>query len=400
MHSIERWILALAAMAALSSTAVAGEPTVRHPTTSPRIALANLDSQINSLRRRTERCDASAAIGLAERLAFRALLASRWRDSLEALAVVERAATCAPRDAQIDIGRAAILAQLHRFDDAERALAAARGKGATHEDVRGVEASLLHGRGDYEAALVLRRREAEVFPNIRTLCALAILLGDMGRLDEAQMLFDRASSEYRDVSPMPLAWLEYSRGRMLRSADRTREAAAAFERAQQILPSFPPNLGQLAEAQFDLGNTAFAIGILRRLAMESEDPDYAAHLSRMLTAGGQREEGDRWRQAAASGFDLLMETAPEMFADHAAEFWLAAGADPRRALHAASINLAARHTPRATELFDEALQLVGDAPAPCREARSARSALASCTAQLTGPPAVARLREGGADLVR
>ncbi len=396
MHLIGRSILALVATAAASTVAVASETAV----TSPRIALSNLDSQIDALRRRTGGCDVAAALGLAERLSFRALLTSRWRDSLEALAVVERAATCAPRDAQVDIGRAAILAQLHRFDDAERALGAARAKGATAEAVRGVEGSLLHGRGDYEKALVLRRRDVEVFPNIRSLCALAILLGDMGRLDEAQALFDRARGEYRDVSPMPPAWLEYSRGRMLRSADRTREAAAAFERAQQILPSFPPNLGQLAEAQFDLGNTAFAIGILRRLAMESEDPDYAAHLSRMLTAGGQREEADRWRQAAASGFDLLMETAPEMFADHAAEFWMAAGADPRRALHAASINLTARHTPRATELFDEALQLVGDAPAPCRAALGARSALASCTAQLAAHPAAVALGEGSVELVR
>ena len=42
---------------------------------------------------------------------------------------------------------------------------------------------------------------------------------------------------------------------------------------------------------------------------------------------------------------------PEAFADHAAEFWLAAGADPDKALRLARMNLDVRKTPRAYDLL-------------------------------------------------
>jgi hypothetical protein len=45
---------------------------------------------------------------------------------------------------------------------------------------------------------------------------------------------------------------------------------------------------------------------------------------------------------------------PEAFADHAAEFWLTAGADPSRAPGLARINLAVRATPRAHDLLRQA----------------------------------------------
>jgi hypothetical protein len=40
---------------------------------------------------------------------------------------------------------------------------------------------------------------------------------------------------------------------------------------------------------------------------------------------GRLDESLHWRQLAATRYDELIETHPEAFADHAAEFWLAAG---------------------------------------------------------------------------
>ena len=54
------------------------------------------------------------------------------------------------------------------------------------------------------------------------------------------------------------------------------------------------------------------------------------------------EEAGKWRNKAAARYDELMALHPEAFADHAAEFWLEAGADPSRALRLARKNLEVR----------------------------------------------------------
>ncbi len=46
---------------------------------------------------------------------------------------------------------------------------------------------------------------------------------------------------------------------------------------------------------------------------------------------------------------------PEAFADHAAEFWLAAGANPNKALRLARMNVEIRKTPRAYGLLAQAV---------------------------------------------
>ena len=62
-----------------------------------------------------------------------------------------------------------------------------------------------------------------------------------------------------------------------------------------------------------------------------------------------------WRQVAATRYDELIANHPEAFADHAAEFWLAAGADPVKALRFAKMNVQVRNTPRARALVAQAL---------------------------------------------
>jgi len=45
---------------------------------------------------------------------------------------------------------------------------------------------------------------------------------------------------------------------------------------------------------------------------------------------------------------------PAAFADHAAEFWLAAGADPVKGLRLARMNVEVRKTPRSRRLLTQA----------------------------------------------
>ena len=109
--------------------------------------------------------------------------------------------------------------------------------------------------------------------------------------------------------------------------------------------------GHLAEVEAELGEIDSAIARLHSLAVSSDDPDYAAQLARILGDAGRDGESRHWRRLAAARFDELMASRPEAFADHAAEFWLAAGADPDKALRLAKMNVEVRNTPRARALL-------------------------------------------------
>src|SRR5262249_47028808 len=78
-------------------------------------------------------------------------------------------------------------------------------------------------------------------------------------------------------------------------------------------------------------------------------------LAHILADAGRTEEARSWRQRAAERYDELIALHPEAFADHAADFWLGAGADPRKALRLACMNLASRETPRARALLFRAV---------------------------------------------
>jgi len=114
--------------------------------------------------------------------------------------------------------------------------------------------------------------------------------------------------------------------------------------------------------------------MLQPLAETSEDPDYAAQLSRILGEANRHDDAKPWRERAAARYDELMAKHPEAYADHAAEFWLAAGNDPARALGYAERNLALRPTVRAWELVLRAAHAKGDGERACAAANGAREA--------------------------
>jgi hypothetical protein len=88
--------------------------------------------------------------------------------------------------------------------------------------------------------------------------------------------------------------------------------------------------------------------------LSADDPDYAASLARILSELDRVDEACEWRNRAEARYDELIARHPEAFAEHAAEFWLEAGADPHRALSLAKMNLEIRQTPRAKELLARA----------------------------------------------
>jgi thioredoxin-like negative regulator of GroEL len=149
--------------------------------------------------------------------------------------------------------------------------------------------------------------------------------------------------------------LDFQHGLMWLEQGDLHTARAWFDAAVRRVPSYAPALGHLAEASAALGQRDAALDRLRRLAVSSDDPQYAAQLAGVLSEAGQAQEAHQWRARAAARYDELIARHPAAFADHAAEFWLSAGADAHRAQQLAWQNLELRQTPRARTLLRRAI---------------------------------------------
>jgi tetratricopeptide (TPR) repeat protein len=157
------------------------------------------------------------------------------------------------------------------------------------------------------------------------------------------------------VSPFPLALLDFQLGLMWMDEGRLQDARTSFDAARRRVPGYAPAEGHLAEVEAELGEIESAVARLHPLALSSDDPDYAAQLARILRDVGLSVESSYFRHLAAARYDELIAKHAEAFADHAAEFWLAAGANPDKALRLARLNVVVRKTPRAYRLLAQAV---------------------------------------------
>ena len=96
-----------------------------------------------------------------------------------------------------------------------------------------------------------------------------------------------------------------------------------------VCPTTLPRRDTWPRSRLRWVSTDAAVARLRPLTITSDDPDYAAQLARILSEVGRVAEAREWRARAAARYDELLARHPDAFADHAAEFWLEAGADPR-----------------------------------------------------------------------
>ncbi len=345
-------------------------------TTDGAIAVGNLEAQIAG----NERLASGRALTVPERASQAELLTQRGEilgrigDYERAEAIAEALVAEAPSDGRAFLARARARATFHRFQDALADLAEAERLGVLPTLVDGVRVGILQATGHEDDALAIRRRLAEARPDVLTLGGEASVRAARGELDEAERLFAAAIDRYRDVSPFPVVWITFQRGLVWMREEKWERARDLLADAHRRLPQHVRVRGHLGEVEAALGHTERAVALLEPLAAESEDPDYAAQLARILEEAGRVEEARPWRERAAARYDELMARHPEAFADHAAEFWLAAGHDPARALAFAERNLVERPTVRAFELVVRAARATGDAPRACSAARGARDA--------------------------
>ncbi len=333
----------------------------RPSTTDGRIALFNLGAQIEALQQNAHFDDGTveSRAALAELLTLRGLILGRIADYERAETVVQRLGRAASPEPAAALALARIHALFHRFAHALDELDRAERLSLNVETANGERAAIFQALGRYDEASAIWEEAANRRPCFESLGALAGLCAERGEIHAAQRLFEDSLLLYRGVSPFPLALLDFQLGRMWMSNDRLDEARTSFHSALRRVPAYAPAQGHLAEVEAELGETEAAIARLYPLAALSDDPDYAAQLARILRDAGRIEESRRWRQLAAARYDELIAAYPEAFADHAAEFWLAAGADPMKALGLARMNFEVRPTPRAFDLLAQAAAASG-----------------------------------------
>jgi tetratricopeptide (TPR) repeat protein len=321
-------------------------------TTTGAIAVANLEASLQGLEDDLAggRLPAKRLAELSELHAFRAQFLGQIADLERAEALAERLMRARPWDGAAYLIRGKARGALHRFPAALADFAEAVRRGGDPAAADSARASVLQAVGRYEEALSVRERQAVARPTIVTLGALASLSADRGDLERADRLFDAAIASYRDASPFPVAWVRFQQGTMWMRAGVPSQARERLAEAHRRLPQYVAAITHLGETEAALGHVDRAVELLRAAAESSGDPDPAAQLARVLTEAGRTAEASPWRERAARGFEPLLASHREAFADHAAEFWLGAGRDPARALALARWNLELRPTPRAREL--------------------------------------------------
>ena len=318
------------------------------PTTSGTIAFGNLEAQIRGIDEALARDpkNIDRRLSLVELITSRGTYTARVADYERAARIADELVRDAPEKPEVYLARAGARAALHRFADAGADLDEATRLSARASSLRSQRASILEAQGRLEEALALRRAAREGRKSILTLGSEAALLGEMGRFDEAAPLFREASTSYRDVSPLPVAWLFFQEGLMWERAGQEDRAKAFFAAAYERLPAYAHAASHLAQ----LETPARAVELLAPIVATADDPEFELILGRRLQDGGREAEAAVHIARVRDRYDELVKQHPAAFADHAGWFWLDEGKDPKKALALAKTNLEVRRTEKAYEL--------------------------------------------------
>ena len=327
------------------------------PVTDGTIALLNLRAQIDDLEPdvRLGHATIESRVGLIELIMLRGLILGHIADYQRAQEIAEQLVRDAATDGTAFVARARTRAVFHRFTDALDDVDRAERLSVDAETTNRERAAIFQALGRYDEALAIREEAADRRASFENVAALVGLYAECGEIDAAERLYAESCRRYRGVSPFPLALLDFQLGLMWMNKGRLADARTSFDAARRRVPAYAPAQGHLAEVEAELGEIESAVARLYLLAVSSDDPDYAAQLARILGDAGRAHESRHWCRLAAARYDELVASHPEAFADHAAEFWLAAGANPDKALRLARTNVEVRKTPRAYGLLAQAV---------------------------------------------
>jgi tetratricopeptide (TPR) repeat protein len=322
----------------------------RPRTTSPEIALGNLDAQIRGRQAIVNRDpnDVASARPLVDLLLFRGQFRGIVADYELAEATALSLVSAHPEAGDAHLMHAATLGAFHLFRRALDELDAAEHTHADHGAVLLARATILIAQGRYDEADALgalRAGGGALDPG--ELTTAAVLAGERGRAAESQRLFDQARASYRDVSPFTFAWIDFQQASLFERRGDRLAAKRYFAEAREMMPTFAHACVHLAA----LEAPDRARSLLEPLLGQSDDPEVDAAYGDAIRRLGRNDEAKAFIDRARSRYDELVAKHAEAFADHAALFYLGDGSDPAKALALAKINAANRATEPALQLL-------------------------------------------------
>ena len=327
------------------------------PVTSGDLAMHNLTSSLDAAwsawRHWPERS------GIAERIVSEEQLRGEFcgdttvLDRLELLA--ESLTSSMASRAESHLLLAQIAAAGHRFVVAREHLSQAEAAGVPDVDRARLAIAQACGE-DLGAVLERRRRRVAIDPRLEELVPLGVLLAELGDFELADEIYQSALNAYRDVSPFGPAWACFQLGMLWGETMREPQperAASWYEAALDYLPGYVTARIHLAEMRLTQGNAVDAEELLRTAA-DAGHPEALWRLAEVAANQHDDDDAAGLIAKATREFEALLARHELAFADHAAEFYLAAGANPPRALALARANLGNRPTMAAFGLAHEA----------------------------------------------
>jgi hypothetical protein len=347
-------------------------PRGERKTTSSEIALSNLSAQISSFQQRVGRipADISSRETLVGLLLARTQYLGTYDDFDAAFQLAEDAIEHKQAPARAAVLHARVLSAVHRFEAASAELDRAESLGSSATQALRETIALATGQ-NFTAITESRAQVAVELPSYASLTKLAASLTKSERFEESDAAYHEALARYRDVSPLPMAWVAFQRGVIWGElADDSQRAYEQYHLAVARLPQYIVGNVHLSEIEVERGEAEAAIARLERIVNTTVDPEPASRLAEYLSEADP-ERAARYRAQAHAGYQKLLARYPLAFADHATEFYLGAGDDANRALELALVNLGNRKTQRAYGLAIEAATAAGRPALVCKLVREA-----------------------------
>lgn len=276
-----------------------------------------------------------------------------------ALAALDKAIKHSPASPALRLRRAGVLGHLHRFADAQADLEVALKANPTNPSARRALGKVLENRGQYAAAKP-HLAVPPSRPTYRDLGESAGRIFKTGDVDRADRTLRIAAATYRDVHPIPLAWIDLQRGLLRLRTGRWAEARRFFEAAYNRLPQYYLVAEHLAEVEAKLGNHARALELYDAVIAQTKQPEFMAARAGVLADMGRAAEAKAALAEADARWDALLKAHGSAYAAHAIGFWLDDLPNPAKARKWADANLKLRRDAESLVMAARAHAATGD----------------------------------------
>ena len=329
--------------ARLAPTALGPEGPMTARSTSAGIYLRNFASRKISIDARVAKTPTGSS-ALSELAAWhmeQQLLDGDPTHADKALAALDTAVAASPKLSVLRLRRAGVLGHLHRFADAQADLEIALKADPTDPSVRRALGKVLENRGRYAEAKP-HLAVAPSRPTYRDLGEQAAKIFKTGDVERADKTLRIAAATYRDVHPIPLAWIDLQRGLLRLRTGRWAEAKTFFEAAYNRLPQYFLVAEHLAEVEAKLGNHARALALYDDVVKQTRLPEFMAARAGVLADMGRAAEAEAALAQADARWDAILKAHGTAYAAHAVGFWLDDRPNPEKARLWADTNLKLR----------------------------------------------------------